>query len=309
MQAVDLAEVGRRRAARSPADGGSGAPGRPRSAAARGSLPRLETPVSGSTVAERSSSPRCRSIVRRARSSSSMVVRSSWPRRSASGVPPGSRTTAMIPGPERCIAMSSPPTAPRKTAVASPDGRSASETPSRSSIRAPTEPASSPSSVGRASVPVAQRADGRRSGGRHRRGCAASSGSRSSAFSGSVCERRRQRDDLRDDRVPRRRSAARREPSRSASRPMAPAASSAALAIAGRWIGPMPPPRAAAAAPSRSGAIGDSTVAVAGMTVSSAAASAAAMTADGRPDQPGRAAGDPARSDERCRRQQDARRR
>ena len=95
--------------------------------------------------------------MRRARSSSSMVARSSWPMRSASGRAPGSRTTAVMPPPLRCSTMSRPPTAPRMTVAVSPTRRSATLIPSRSSARNPTEPASSPSREAAATVPLAQR--------------------------------------------------------------------------------------------------------------------------------------------------------
>ena len=86
---------------------------------------------------------------------------------------------------------------------------------------------------------------------------------------------------------------------------MAPAASSAALTDRRPLDRTDATAPSRAAAPSRNGAIGDNTVAVAGMTVSSAAASAAAMTPtaaqisrDGPPEiRRG--------SDERCRREQD----
>ena len=85
---------------------------------------------------------------------------------------------------------------------------------------------------------------------------------------------------------------------------MAPAASSAALVDrrpVDRTDATAP---STAAAPSRNGAIGDIRVAVAGMTVRSAAASAAAMTATAAPiSRDG--ARNPAGSDERCCRQEE----
>ncbi len=68
------------------------------------------------------------------------------------------------------------------------------------------------------------------------------------------------------------------EPSRSASRPTAPAASSAALVDRRPMDRTAATATSTAAAPSRIGAIGVNSAAVAGKTVRSAAASAAAMT-------------------------------
>ena len=106
---------------------------------------RLETPVSGSTDAARSSSPRCRSIVRRARSSSSIVPRSSWPSRSASGERRGADHGGQAgPGSLQGDLQAADGRDGRRGRPGS--GRS-EDTPSRSSSRDPAAAASRPEQV------------------------------------------------------------------------------------------------------------------------------------------------------------------